>query len=90
MTIKVEAKSPKPQAHPIADSPVAHRDPPSTSEILSRDDLKILKSPFPKDSLGVKVQSVSKDRNRAMLVLYLQHTDVQDRLEMVDPAWTPK
>src|SRR5690606_28562663 len=41
-----------------------------------------------KDRLGIKVQSFNKDRTRAMLVLYLQHTDVQDRLEQVDPSWT--
>lgn len=64
---------------------------PETAEseaTLTREDLQILKAPFPKESLGVKVQSTSKDRTRALLVLYLQHTDVQDRLEMVDPAWT--
>lgn len=88
MKTKVEAKSPKSQAETIADSPARVGDSPISSTTLSREDLKILKSPFPKDSLGVKVQSISKDRNRAMLVLYLQHTDVQDRLEMVDPAWT--
>lgn len=60
----------------------------ASSALLTLDDLKILRAPFPKDSLGVKVQSLSKERTRAMLVLYLQHTDVQDRLEQVDPAWT--
>jgi hypothetical protein len=60
----------------------------SPSAILTADDLKLLKSPFAKDRLGVKVQSYSKDRTRAMLVLYLQHTDVQDRLEEVDPCWS--
>jgi hypothetical protein len=55
---------------------------------LTFEDLRILRSPFPKETLGIKVQSLSKERNRAMLVLYLQHTDVQDRLEQVDPAWT--
>ncbi len=54
---------------------------------LTSEDLKVLRRPFPKDRLGVKVQSLNKDRTRAMLVLYLQHTDVQDRLEEVDPAW---
>jgi hypothetical protein len=56
--------------------------------MMSAADLKILKGAFPKEKLGVKVQSFSKDRTRAMLVLYLQHTDVQDRLEQVDPAWS--
>lgn len=55
---------------------------------LTHEDLKILRAPFSKESLGVKVQNLSKDRTRAMLVLYLQHTDVQNRLEEVDPAWT--
>jgi hypothetical protein len=55
---------------------------------LTFQDLKVLKSPFPKERLGVKVQSFNKERTRAMLVLYLQHTDVQDRLEEVDPTWT--
>ncbi len=54
---------------------------------LTQDDLKTLREAFPKDRLGVKVQSISKDRNRAMLVLYLQHTDVMDRLETVDAGW---
>lgn len=57
------------------------------SQGLSIQDLRILKAPFPRERLGVKVQTFSKDRTRAMLVLYLQHTDVQDRLEEVDPAW---
>lgn len=58
------------------------------TEILTREDLNTLKAPFPRERLGIKVQSLSKDKSRAMLVLYLQHTDVQDRLEEVDPAWT--
>ncbi len=55
---------------------------------MKSEDLKILRAPFSKENLGVKVQSFSKDRTRAMLVLYLQHTDVQARLEEVDPAWS--
>lgn len=58
------------------------------SSHLSGEDLKVLKSAFPKNRLGVKVQVLNRDRTRAMLVLYLQHTDVQDRLEQVDPAWS--
>jgi hypothetical protein len=58
------------------------------TSLLSSEDLRVLKAAFPKDRLGVKVQSLNKDRTRALLVLYLQHTDVQDRLEEVDPAWT--
>lgn len=55
---------------------------------LSHEDLSNLRAPFPKERLGVKVQSVSKNRDRALLVLYLGHTDVMNRLEEVDPAWT--
>lgn len=54
---------------------------------LTKDDLKVLTNPVEKSRLGVKVQSFNKERTQAMLVLYLQHTDVQDRLEQVDPAW---
>lgn len=55
---------------------------------LTADALKKLKAPFEKDRLGVKVQSLSRDKTKAMLVCYLQHTDVMDRIEEVDPAWT--
>jgi hypothetical protein len=55
---------------------------------LTQDDLKKLRSPFPADKLGVKIQSFSKDKTKAMLVLYVQHTDAMDRLEEVDPAWS--
>lgn len=55
---------------------------------LTAEDLKKLSAPFPKDVLGVKVQSLSKARDKAMLVFYLQHTDVYDRLESVDPGWS--
>ena len=57
---------------------------------LSTDDLKKLAAPFPRDTLGVKVQSFSKDKTKGMLVLYLQHTDVYSRLEEVDPCWSNK
>ena len=56
--------------------------------LLTGDDLKVLKARFSNDRLGVKVQSFNRERTRAMLVLYLQHTDVQDRLEEVDPSWS--
>jgi hypothetical protein len=55
---------------------------------LIADDLKILRGPFPKESTMVKVQSYSKDKTKAMLVLYLSHTDVYERIEQVDPAWS--
>src|SRR5438270_3003485 len=66
-------------------SPVAST---SASSGLSAADLKALKAPFSRERLGVKVQSVNKEKSRALLVLYLQHTDVQDRIEEVDPAWS--
>lgn len=55
---------------------------------LTLDDLKTLRKPFPKDRLGIKIQSLSRQKDKAMLVAYLQHTDVQDRIEEVDPTWT--
>lgn len=55
---------------------------------LDQKDLEILSKEFPTDQLGVKIQSLSKDRTKAMLVLYLSHTTVMARLEEVDPAWT--
>lgn len=50
-------------------------------------DIKTLEAPFPADVIGIKVQSFTKDRTKAMLVAYLQHTDVYRRLEEVDPSW---
>lgn len=55
---------------------------------LSAGDLKDLSRPFPKDRVGVKVGSLTKDKSKAMLVLYLQHTDVYTRLEETDPSWS--
>lgn len=55
---------------------------------LELKDLEILRAPFLEEKLGVKIQSTSKDRTKCMLVCYLQHTDVQERLEQVDPSWT--
>ncbi len=55
---------------------------------LTQEELKVLKAPFPKDRVGVKVQSFNRERTRALLVLYLQHTDVQNRIEEVDPSWS--
>lgn len=55
--------------------------------MLTKEHLDKLKAPFDDSVIGVKVQSFSKNRDRAMLVLYLQHTDVMNRLEQVDPAW---
>jgi hypothetical protein len=55
---------------------------------LTHEDLQKLKAAFSKDRLGVKVQCLNREKTRALLVLYLQHTDVQDRLEEVDPSWS--
>jgi hypothetical protein len=89
MKPKAEMKTQKSQPEMATSAPtLVHSANNESSSLLTQADLKILKAPFPKESLGVKVQSTSKDRTRALLVLYLQHTDVQDRLEMVDPAWT--
>jgi hypothetical protein len=55
---------------------------------LTDDDIKKLKRPFPDETIGVKVNNFSKDRTKAMLIQYLQHTDVYDRIEEVDPTWS--
>lgn len=55
---------------------------------MKKEHLEVLKKPFPESVIGVKLQSRSKDKTKALLVLYLQHTDVADRLEEVDPGWT--
>lgn len=54
---------------------------------ITAEDVKLLTAPFAKDKVSVKVQSFNKERTKAMLVLYLQHTDVMDRLDAVDPSW---
>lgn len=55
---------------------------------LTAADVKKLNEPFPADKVGVKVQSLNKLKTSAMLVCYLQHTDVYSRLDAVDPAWS--
>lgn len=47
-------------------------------------------APFPDEKLGVKAQSYNNKNNptKVMLVLYLQHTDVAERLDQVDPNWS--
>lgn len=55
---------------------------------LTSEDLSTLKAPFPREKLGVKAQAISRERKRALLVQYLQHTDVQERLDQVDPSWS--
>lgn len=56
--------------------------------MLSKEDIEILKKPFDDKTVGVKIQSFNKAKDKALLILYLQHTDVQDRLDAVDPAWS--
>jgi hypothetical protein len=58
------------------------------SEGLTARDIEILKQPFDEKTIGIKIQSFSKNKDRAMLVAYVQHTDVYDRLESVDPSWS--
>lgn len=57
---------------------------------LTLEDLKILQAPFDEKTLGIKVQALSKNKDRAMLVCYLQHTDVAARLDAVDPCWSAR
>lgn len=56
--------------------------------MLTNDDIKILGAKFDEKTISIKIQSLNKAKDKAMLVLYLQHTDVYSRLEMVDPAWS--
>jgi hypothetical protein len=58
------------------------------SGALTAEDIKLLKSPFPRERIGVKQQAFNKEKTRVMLVPYLQHTDVADRLDEVDPSWS--
>ncbi len=72
--------------------PEKDRDPrqpaPATSPTgLTAVDIAILCGEFPRERTGVKVQSTNKDKTQAMLVLYLQHTDVYNRIEQVDANW---
>jgi hypothetical protein len=57
---------------------------------LTTEDLKKLSEPFDEKTIGIKVQSFSKDRSKAMLVAYAQHTDVAARLDAVDPTWSTR
>jgi hypothetical protein len=56
-------------------------------QTLTKQDIEALKKPFPTETLGIKVQSLTRAKDRAMLVCYIQHTDVYERIEEVDPAW---
>lgn len=55
---------------------------------LTKEDIATLSKEFPDDTIGIKVNSFNKDRTKALLIQYLQHTDVYNRLEEVDPAWS--
>lgn len=58
------------------------------SEILSAPDLGKLSRDFPDSALRVRVQQLSKDKTRALLIVYVSHPDVQARLDEIDPAWS--
>jgi hypothetical protein len=58
--------------------------------MLTISDVQSLTRKIDDDKLGVKLNSTNRDKTRGLLVLYLQHTDVADRLDEVDPAWTFK
>lgn len=55
---------------------------------MNLDDITKLSARFPDEKLSVKAQSISKNRDKALLIVYLQHTDVADRLDSVDPSWS--
>ena len=55
---------------------------------LTVSDIETLKKPFDEKTIGIKIQSLSKNKDKALLVAYVQHTDAYDRLESVDPAWS--
>ncbi len=55
--------------------------------MITKEQVLILTKPFDEKTLGVKVQSFSKDKTKATLVLYLQHTDVAARLDEATPNW---
>jgi hypothetical protein len=56
--------------------------------MITKDDLSILCMRFPDSVIGVKINHFNKDKTKAMLILYLQHTDVYARIEEIDPAWS--
>lgn len=62
-------------------------DPKKPEAGLTREDLEKLRAPFPEDKVCVKVQSFNANKTRALLVPYLQHIDVTERIEQVDPLW---
>lgn len=55
---------------------------------LSSADIETLSAPFDEKTIGIKVQSFNKEKTKAMLVAYVQHTDVYARIEQIDPAWS--
>lgn len=54
---------------------------------LSKKDIELLTKVFESDQISVKVQSVNRDKTKALLVLYAAHQDVANRLDEVDPEW---
>lgn len=55
---------------------------------LTSEAIDHLKAPFSDDKISVKVQCLNRERSRAMLVKYVPHIDVADRLDEVDPHWS--
>lgn len=55
---------------------------------LTAKDIETLGAPYDEKTIGVKIQAFNKERTKALLVLYLQHTDVYGRLDSVDPSWS--
>jgi len=55
---------------------------------LTAEDLKNLAAPFDEATVRAKVQAINRDKSRALMVAYVSHTDVADRLDAVDPTWS--
>ncbi len=54
---------------------------------LTLDDLQTLRADFPPEKIRVRAHSLNRSRDHALLVPTLNLSDVQERIEQVDPAW---
>ncbi len=54
---------------------------------LTLDDLQTFRADFPPEKIRVRVHSLNRSRDHALLVPTLNLSDVQERIEQVDPAW---
>jgi hypothetical protein len=54
---------------------------------LTLDDLQTLRAEFPAEKIRIRMHSLNRSRDHALLVPSLKLSDVQERLEQVDPAW---